>query len=126
MRTKKQIIKILQNLKYYNLFPISQKAASYSVNSKSSNQFERLKRESFEINALQTAARYLTCYDSLDILENPKQELTKAAFVHNIVNGEADEWGLTKWGVKMKEKDLMMYVDLAIELYGKPVETKTN
>lgn len=131
MKTKKVILKQLQNLRYYNFYPISPKPEIYKINPKSSNQFERLKRETHLINGLQNAARYLTCYDSLDILVNPLQELTKQAFLHNIVNGEelTEEIngvimpsGFTKYGLKMSEKELMIYVDVALELYGKEIE----
>lgn len=131
MKNKKQILKQLQNLRYYNLYPISPKPEIYKINPKSSNQFERLKRETKILNSLQTASRYLTCYDDLDILNNPKQELTKQAFLHNIVNGEelTEEIngiivpsGFTKYGLKMSEKELMIYVDVALELYGTKVE----
>ena len=131
MKTKKQILKQLQNLKYFNLYPISPKPSYHSINPKSDNQFERLKREVRLINALQTASRYLTCYDDLDILTNPKQEITKAQFLHNIVNGEEltedvngiiVNSGFTKYGLKMSEKELMIYVDVALELYGQKME----
>lgn len=127
MRNKKQIKQILKNLKYFSLYPLSMKEEEGKlIKPTEEHKIKRLIKESEIINGIQTAARYLMAFDSLDILENPHQEITKQQILHTLEHGEVDSSGITKHGLKMSKQQLDIYVEICLELYGKKIEDGTG
>jgi hypothetical protein len=122
MRNKKQIKQIIKNLKYFTLFPLEMKEEGKFIKNHEEHKIKRCIKEAEVINSLITATNYLMAFDSLDILENPKQEITKQQILHTLEHGEVDSSGITKYGLKMSKAQLDIYVSVCLELYGKEIK----
>jgi hypothetical protein len=120
MSKKTNIIKTIQNLKFFdsNLKMFPDKILALKQSDSLADE-KRLYRESKLVRKLLTIHTYLQCANSYDIIENPKQIITKAQFKKNVTSSAAEQ---AKDGVITIGPILAQYMDekefnLMLEIY---------
>ncbi len=126
MIKKSRIIQRIQNLKYFDQGLHINAEKTRAITENDEQESKRLLREAKLVRKLLTIHTYVQCADSYDILENPKQIITKAQYRKNATSSiakDAPHGAITIAGVPaqfMTEEEF----DIMIEVYWKLKQCK--